>query len=134
MTQQNAPSEPTIEPAQQTPVVGVEKKEVPGVLEIFFGIFTILVSAGLAVFGVMLGMGRFGDLSLIDPILRPVVICVSIAFTLYGLFSGATLAFAGGIAGKVLAIIFWIVLVAGGLCIGLLFALAIIGPEILGIF
>ena len=134
MSEQNVPSGPVFGPTQQTTVIGFEKKEKPGVLAIFFGISTILVSVGLAVLSVMLGVGMFGSGDPETGMIGIALSCVPILFSLYGLFSGAMLYFVAGAAGKVLAIIFWVILIAGGLCIGLLLVTAIIGPEMFGIF
>jgi hypothetical protein len=134
MSDQNVPSGPVFGPTQQTTVVGFERRERPGALAILFGIFTILVSVGLAVVSVLLGVGMFGSGDAETGMIGIALSCVPILFSLYGLFSGAMLSFVGGAAGKVLAIIFWVILIAGGLCIGLLFATAIIGPEFFGIY
>ena len=122
MTQHEIPTGPVFGPTQQTTVIGLDRKEKPGVLAIIFGVLTILVSIGLVAFSVLGGLGMFG-LSAEAGVVGLALSCVPILFALYGLFSGAMLTFVGGAAGKVFAIIFWALLIVGGVCLGVFGAL-----------
>lgn len=116
MTQQ-VPQGPVIGPTQQTTIIGLDRRQRPGVLAILFGIFTILVSIGLAATSLLGGLGAFSfdaEAGLIVLALS----CVPLLFALYGLFSGAMLTFVGGAVGKVFAIIYWAILIVGGICVG----------------
>ena len=121
MSQQPPPG-PVFGPTQQTTVIGYERKEKPGVLAIIFGIFTILVSIGLVVASLVGGLGALSFDAEAGAIALALG-CVPIRFALYGLFSGAMLTFVGGAAGKVFAIIYWALLIVGGLCLGVFGAL-----------
>jgi hypothetical protein len=123
---------PVIGPTQQTTVIGYDRKEKPGVLAIMFGIFTILVSIGMIVFSLLGGLALLGIGDAESGIIGIGLSCVPIAFALYGLFSGAMLTFVGGAAGKVFAIIFWALLIVGGICLGLFGGLIFAGSGLLG--
>ncbi|HEY71525.1 MAG TPA: hypothetical protein G4O08_13190 [Anaerolineae bacterium] len=116
MAQQGTPQGPVFGPTQQTTVIGYERKEKPGVLAIIFGIFTILVSIGIGIFSLLGGLGMLG-LGDEGGMIGLAFSCVPLLFALYGLFSGAMLCFVGGAAGKVFAIIFWVLLIISVICI-----------------
>ena len=132
MSQQNVPGGPVFGPTQQTTVIGFERREKPGVLAIIFGIFTILVSIGLAVFSLLGGLTLLGFAGPEGGIIGIALSCVPIVFALYGLFSGAMLTFVGGAAGKVFAIIFWAILIVGVICLGVFGGVLFAGPQIFG--
>lgn len=132
MSQQNFPGGPVFGPTQQTTVVGFETKEKPGVLAIIFGIITILVAIGLAVFSLLGGLSLLGLAGPEGGIIGIALSCVPILFALYGLFSGAMLTFVGGAAGKVFAILFWAILIVGVACLGIFGGLLFVGPGIIG--
>jgi hypothetical protein len=132
MSYQQMPQGPVFGPTQQTTVIGFPQKEKPSGMAVFMGIVTMLVSIALCILSIVGGIAVLGGAEDEGAFLGLFLTCLPFLFALYGLFSGAMLAFVGGSAGKVLASIFWVLLLGGGVC-GCLFSLMFLGgPGLFG--
>jgi hypothetical protein len=132
MSYQQTPQGPVFGPNQQIAVIGFPQSEKPGGFAVFMGIVTMLVSIVLVILSLVGAFAVLGAAEDEGIYLGLLLGCVPLLFALYGIFSGAMLAFVGGSAGKVFASIFWVLLLGGGICGCLFGGLIFSGPGLFG--
>jgi hypothetical protein len=90
----------------------------------------MVISVILLIINLVGGLGLVGYAQTEGALLGIVLSCIPALFFLFGVLAGAMLAFARGAVGKVLASIYWAILLIGTICGGLFGFLVIGGPGL----
>lgn len=104
----------------------------PGCAAVGCGIITMIISAILFVvslFGVVVSLSGYADHSGAT-LLGVALSCLPALFLLFGVVSGALLAFGKGSTGKILSVIFWVILLVGGVFVGVFLTLLLGGGSL----